>query len=152
MAECFVPPLYELTPLSFAVQKTSFLPETGTLLSASQTIFAPRTGTPSSLRDTPSNRGNYPDRGITFQGRYYSLRRLCRHRDTAVPLCRFATIFAPRTGTPSSLRDTPSSRGNYPTLWGNRPSKREARNQPCRNQPKHKNQRPTTVGLLVGKE
>ena len=38
MAESFIPPLYELTPLSFAVQKTSFLPETGTLLSASQTF------------------------------------------------------------------------------------------------------------------
>ena len=44
-----------------------FPPETGTLLSASQTFFAPRTGTPSSLRDTPSNRGNYLTGELPFK-------------------------------------------------------------------------------------
>ena len=45
-----------------------FPPETGTLLSASQTFFAPQTGTPSSLRDTPSNRGNYLTGEFPFKG------------------------------------------------------------------------------------
>ena len=63
-----------------------FLPETGTLLSASQTIFAPRTGTPSSLRDTPSNRGNYPNRGITFQGRQEIYPPAFYYRQLVAPL------------------------------------------------------------------
>jgi len=46
----------------------AFPPETGTLLSALQTFFAPQTGTPSSLRDTPSNRGNHLTGELPFRG------------------------------------------------------------------------------------
>ena len=38
-----------------------------------------------------------------------------------LPLCHLVTFFAPQTGTPSSLRDTPSNRGNYLTGESHRP-------------------------------